>query len=405
MFLNNNYLKQHRWQNKVVYGIWFCFIFITACANTKPLVDETNAYRVSLWNEVPQLSRESGPPGLSGISGTTGVTAEAGGEDINYDRISPLADYGRSLLENIFKTCRFCAEASGDGGGQSGSSSGDNSDDDLDAGGTGRAGALVYRLGWVPFREAPQRSADVQLFIQVLYKTTEYPRGTALLFHGYANDSSYMTGVAGALLNRNWAVVLVDLPGHGLSTGPRGDVTTFSDYGDMVQTVLDQVLPLFSDELPEPLIAFGHSTGALALVDYSIRYPNRFTRMVFYAPLIRPVWWHMARLGRWVLGPFVQKTRAFAKSPLGLRVFPVHWFDELVRWNIWAQKQTAIPLPPTRIIQPVHDRVVESTYNARFIQQRAVETDLIRIDGLSHFATDSRVPDSRLLEAIVSYFE
>jgi len=384
----------------LVLTTWFM-----SCSSLSVPEDETQPYRVSLWNEVPQLARESGPPGLGEISGTTGVIAEAGGEDINYDRISPLVDYGRSLLENISKTCRSCAEASGGGVERLGASSGDNPGADLNAGGTGRGGALMYRLGWVPFREAGRRSADVQLFVQVIKKEAEKPRGTIFLFHGYANDSSHMTGVAGALLDRNWAVVLVDLPGHGLSTGPRGDVATFSDYGDTVQTVLEQVLPMFSDELPAPFMAFGHSTGALALVDYSIRYQNQFSRMVFYAPLIRSAWWNMARIGRTLLRPFVTRTRAFSKSPLGLRVFPVHWFDELVRWEAWARNHDRIPLPPTRIIQPAQDDVVLSDYNARFLQKRAPETELLRIDGLSHFATDARIPDHRLLDAIVSYFE
>jgi pimeloyl-ACP methyl ester carboxylesterase len=381
----------------LVLTTWFM-----SCSSLSVPEDETLPYRVSLWNEVPQLSRDSGPPGPGSSS--------------------PLAEYGQSLVENIRKTCNSCAGAQ-----KAGADYTENRPENLlNESQTEHLAKLpaeqqteqpaslleeqlsdhlVYRMGWVPFREEARRSADLQLFVQVLYRTTERPRGTALLFHGYANDSSYMTGVAGALLDRNWAVILVDLPGHGLSTGPRGDVKSFFDYGDTVHRILEQVLPMFAAELPEPLIAFGHSTGALALIDYAIRYPNRFSRLVLYAPLIRPVWWNTARFSRWILSPFIKQTRAFTKSPLGLRVFPVHWFDELVRWNAWAQKQEHINLPPTRIIQPVHDTVVQSSYNARFIQSRAEETELIRIDGLSHFATDSRTPDHRLLEAIISYFK
>jgi alpha-beta hydrolase superfamily lysophospholipase len=182
-------------------------------------------------------------------------------------------------------------------------------------------------------------------------------------------------------------------------------VATFSDYGDAVQTVLNCVKSLYIDELPAPFMSFGHSTGALALVDYSIRYTNEFSRMVFYAPLIRSAWWNTARIGRTVLGPFVKTAKATSKSALGLRVFPVHWFDELVRWEAWARKHRRISMPPTRIIQPVHDEVVLSDYNARFLQQRAPQTELLRLEGLSHFATDARIPDGRLLKAIVSYFE
>ena len=356
----------------------WCMIALSlvSCASINPTDDETAPYRLSLWNDVPQLSRESGPPGQGVLVGTaTGSEEKLADQGAPGDKAEgPLAVYGRELIANVRKTY------------------------------TGERG-LFYRLGWVPFREASRRSADLQLFVQVITREEEKPRGTVFLFHGYANDSSHMTGVAGALLEKNWAVVLVDLPGHGLSTGLRGDVATFSDYGDAVQTVLNCVKSLYIDELPRPFMAFGHSTGALALVDYSIRYTNEFSRMVFYAPLIRSAWWNTARIGRTVLGPFVKTAKATSKSALGLRVFPVHWFDELVRWEAWARKHGRILMPPTRIIQPVHDEVVLSDYNARFLQQRAPETELLRIDGLSHFTTDARIPDGRLLKAIVSYFE
>jgi len=344
--------------NRVLCMICIAVMGLVSCASINPSHDETEAYRISLWNDMPQLSRDSGM--LDSGNSTSAPT--------------PLAEYGRELLANIRKTCTDGAP-------------------------------LVYRFGWVPFREAEQRSADLQIFVQVLYRADTSSRGTVFLFHGYANDSSHMTGVAGALLAHNWAVVLVDLPGHGLSTGKRGDVAQFSDYGDTVETALNQVLSIYIDELPMPLMAFGHSTGALALVDYSSRYRSRFSRMVFYAPLIRSAWWHVACTSRFVLGPFVKSTRAFAKSSLGLRVFPVHWFDELVRWEGEARRLQYIPLPPTRIIQPDKDDVVQSDYNARFLQSRAPETELLRLEGLSHFATDARIPDQRLLDAVLEYFE
>ncbi|WP_304224081.1 alpha/beta hydrolase [Gracilinema caldarium] len=343
--------------------IFIAIFSFVSCESINTRYDETESYRISLWNDVPLLSRDSGPP-------EAGRTGDAETEAVP---VSPFAAYSRDFLANIWKTCEADV-------------------------------TIVYRYGWILFREELRRSADVQLFLQVLYRTDERPRGTVFLFHGYANDSSHMTGVAGALLAQNWAVVLTDLPGHGLSTGPRGDVEHFSDYGDTVQRVLDTILTQFDDALPLPLMAFGHSTGALALVDYSIRYESRFSRMVFYAPLIRSAWWNTARFGRALLGPFVRTTRAFAKSPLGLRVFPVHWFDSLVAWERSARKQQYIPLPPTRIIQPEKDDVVLSDYNARFLMIRAPRTELIRLGGLSHFATDARIPDRRLLDAIVDYF-
>lgn len=146
---------------------------LVSCASMNPTDDETAPYRLSLWNDVPQLSRESRPPGQGVLVGTaTGAEeklADQGAPGGQAER--PLAVYGRELIANVRKTY------------------------------TGERG-LFYRLGWVPFREASRRSADLQLFVQVITREEEKPRGTVFLFHGYANDSSHMTGVAGALLEK-----------------------------------------------------------------------------------------------------------------------------------------------------------------------------------------------------------
>ncbi|MFQ3547747.1 MAG: alpha/beta hydrolase [Termitinemataceae bacterium] len=264
---------------------------------------------------------------------------------------------------------------------------------------------LVYRIGWIPLKEPYAGSQDILLFVQFFSFEIRHPRGTAFLFHGYASDSSWLSGIAGALLQRGWAVVLTDLPGHGLSTGPRGDIETFFDYGDTVERVVTTMKALASTYLPEPYVAIGHSTGALALLDYSLRYQNRFSRFSLYAPLVRQVWWNTARVVRAVTKPFIATTKALSRTPLGLRVFPLHWLDELILWERWARSHRFIPLPPTLVLQPEQDTVVDSRYNGRFIQSRSSTVTLKKLPDLTHFSLDSWNPNKALVDELLNFLE
>jgi pimeloyl-ACP methyl ester carboxylesterase len=88
---------------------------------------------------------------------------------------------------------------------------------------------------------------------------TAQPRGTVVLLHGYALAQFSMAPWALRLAQDGWRCVLVDLRGHGRSTGPK------IYYGLQEPQDLSQLLDQLAHdgELKEPVAAFGESYGAI----------------------------------------------------------------------------------------------------------------------------------------------
>lgn len=88
---------------------------------------------------------------------------------------------------------------------------------------------------------------------------TAQPRGTVILLHGYGVGMFAMSPWSLQLAQQGWRCVLVDLRGHGKSTGSRiyfGTQETF----DLSQ-LLDELSR--AGKLAAPVVAVGHSYGAV----------------------------------------------------------------------------------------------------------------------------------------------
>ena len=108
---------------------------------------------------------------------------------------------------------------------------------------------------------------------------TEHPRGTVVLLHGYALAQFSMMPWALRLAQDGWRCVLVDLRGHGKSTGRK------IYYGIQETHDLSQLLDGLakSGQLTEPVAAIGESYGAVMALRWKPVEP-RVSMVVAIAP-------------------------------------------------------------------------------------------------------------------------
>ena len=108
---------------------------------------------------------------------------------------------------------------------------------------------------------------------------TAAPRGTVVLLHGYGVAQFAMASWALRLAQEGWRCVLVDLRGHGKSTGPR------IYFGVHEARDLSQLLDALTGDgqLAEPVAAFGESYGAALALRWKTVEP-RVGRVVAIAP-------------------------------------------------------------------------------------------------------------------------
>lgn len=232
-----------------------------------------------------------------------------------------------------------------------------------------------------------------QIFVQ--YFRPEHPRGTVFLTHGYFVHAGIQHYAVKNFLDLGYAVLTIDLPGHGLSTGKQADIAQFSDYTDTFQAVTE----FAQNQVPHPLLAVGHSTGAAGIWSYLLRTPQHpFKAVVLAAPLVRSHLWELSLAGFTVGRVFISDLPRIVRSttsdpefmefvqrdPLQYFNTPINWVRALIEWN----EQVVEGLPPsqipTLILQGDLDEVVDWKHNLPFLKRKFPMAQVQMVRGASH---------------------
>lgn len=221
------------------------------------------------------------------------------------------------------------------------------------------------------------------------------PKGTLFICHGYFDH----TGIYGAAirfgLERDLNVVIVDFPGHGLSSGEQVAIDTFLQYREVLEALLRRA----KGKMPEPWHGLGQSTGGATLLSYlqfSLWQP--FDKVMLLAPLVRPARWHLRKwiyyLGRYLM-PHPSRgfninthdaefaRRQALRDPLQSPVMSIRWLGAMVDWLKVFPKTTRNP-KPILVVQGTGDGTVDWRFNLRAIRGRFPNCKRVIVRGARH---------------------
>ncbi|WP_148252480.1 alpha/beta hydrolase [Aidingimonas lacisalsi] len=210
------------------------------------------------------------------------------------------------------------------------------------------------------------------------------PCGTAFVVHGYFDHLGLYRHLLELLLSRGWQVVLWDLPGHGLSNGPRASIKDFAVYGDCLAALQSHLE--MQGLAPHPWVGIGQSTGAAILATDTLSQgdASRWSGLALLAPLVRPWGWSQSSWLHWVASPFIRtlprKFRAnstdadFAEflrtsDPLQPSHLDVAWISAMRRWMPRLLALPAHPLP-VLVLQGKQDNTVDWRWNLDVLQRK-----------------------------------
>lgn len=109
------------------------------------------------------------------------------------------------------------------------------------------------------------------------------PRVVLMFLHGAAMDSEPYIPFVTALGRLGVSVYLLNLRGHGASSGPRGEVSYIGQYEDDVQDLIVHIRKKVKDL---PLFLGAHSMGSSVMVRTLARYgTDAISGIVFVAPV------------------------------------------------------------------------------------------------------------------------
>lgn len=224
-------------------------------------------------------------------------------------------------------------------------------------------------------------------------------RASVFLVHGYYDHVGVFDHVIHALLQNAFNVIAFDLPGHGLSSGPRGTIFSFLQY----QTVLQKVVALARGQLPEPWHFVVQSTGAAIVSEYLLGYSDvqerlEFSSAVLMAPLVRPVNWLVNSALHAVMAPwrdyiprkYVASSNdpaylQFARyaDPLQPRFLSSKWVGALKQWIPLIERHQPLWFP-VLLVQGRDDRTVDWRHNLQVLQNKFPENELFLVPAMRH---------------------
>lgn len=231
----------------------------------------------------------------------------------------------------------------------------------------------------------------------------DQPVATLLILHGYYDHMGLYRHVVEWGLRMGFAVLACDLPGHGLSSGPRASINEFGEYQAVLQGLLREAAKL---ELPRPWHLLGQSTGAAIVIEYLLSQPEHpdLGRSILLAPLVRPRAWGWSRLSYEVMRRFVKQIpRRFSENSgdpaflefiqssdsLQPNILPTAWVGALARWIPRIEGAPASPHSPI-IIQGEADMTVDWRHNLSILESKFAAPEILRLPGARHHLVNER---------------
>lgn len=224
------------------------------------------------------------------------------------------------------------------------------------------------------------------------------PKGTLVFLHGYYDHMGLYRHVVDWGLELGLAVIACDLPGHGLSSGPRASINEFDEYQHVLNALLNEAHRL---DLPQPWHLLGQSTGGAILLDYLLHQPEdpALGQSILLAPLIRPQAWVRSALIYRLVRPFVtQIPRRFSanssdadflefiqkRDMLQANILPVAWVGALDRWIQRIEAAPGCSRQAPLIVQGEQDTTVDWQYNLPVLEEKFVKPEILRLPTARH---------------------
>jgi alpha-beta hydrolase superfamily lysophospholipase len=233
------------------------------------------------------------------------------------------------------------------------------------------------------------------------------PVATLFLMHGFYDHMGLFRHLIEWALSMDFAVISCDLPGHGLSSGPRASINDFAEYQGVLQRLFEEASAL---QLPTPWHLCGQSTGGAILIDHLLNHGVESPaqgQVILLAPLVRPRAWGWSRLSYYLLNPFVTGiARRFSENtnapaflpflladPLQPQRLPTAWVGALARWIKRIESAPSSPRSPI-IIQGEADMTVDWSHNLGVLSEKFSQPRILMLSDARHHLANE-IPELR----------
>jgi len=263
-------------------------------------------------------------------------------------------------------------------------------------------------------------SGSYELVCQHFLPSTQPLRKTVFLLHGLFDHAGLYRHLIRHLLERDIAVIIFDLPGHGLSSGATACISSFQEYAAAFAACLKLAK---QQQVASPWIVLGQSTGAAIIMDTLLgkRLEKESAEgfslqdFILLGPLLRPRRWRRSRVLFSLSRLFAASTpRKFSKNShdaefleflknkdaLQSRILPRDWvqamIDNVNRFEAAPRHEQSL-----QIIQGRGDGTVEWETNIPKILEKFPGSKVHWVDGARHHLVNESVHYREQVFAII----
>jgi alpha-beta hydrolase superfamily lysophospholipase len=244
------------------------------------------------------------------------------------------------------------------------------------------------------------KSLDGLSLFARIWESGDDSLGAICLVHGLGEHSGRYGDLAASLNANGWAVLAMDMRGHGMSGGRRGHITSYGALMDDISILLAEAGGRFPD-LPRFLC--GQSMGGNLVINYALRRTSAIAGVIASSPLLRtaappPCW--KSWLGRFLrpvlpllplcneiraedLSRDLDVVRAYRIDPLVHDRLTLRFYDVLLAGE-WAIRQASDLSVPTLIMHGDSDRVTSIGASREFSSAAGDICTLKEWEGFYH---------------------
>ncbi len=243
------------------------------------------------------------------------------------------------------------------------------------------SGAQVYGKSWIPDKN---------------------PIAVLAVMHGFGDHISRYEDFALFFKKQRIAVIGLDLPGHGRSSGKRGHISGFPVLLNFVQQLMLETRRRFIDV---PIILYGHSMGGNIIFNYSLRHTSREIRgVIISSPWIRTTilfdrWRESANrlVGRFhpsfsmtvdldpmELSHDPQVGKLYLEDPIKHAKISIRLYRDLFHSSLWIQENAIKMSYPLLIMHGNEDRITSWEASTELAEKITDKVHLKIWDGMRH---------------------
>jgi alpha-beta hydrolase superfamily lysophospholipase len=225
--------------------------------------------------------------------------------------------------------------------------------------------------------------------------------GLICLVHGLGEHSGRYAHMAEYFSSNGFAMISIDLRGHGKSAGQRGHSPSLEVMNDDFSLFLETARERFPNQ---HLFLYGHSLGGNLVLNYTIRSTPSIKALISSGPLLRPAFeppaWKITvgrllysllptlamsnELDRDALSKDPKVVEAYNADPLVHDRISSRLAIDMLDTGLWLLENAKLLRIPTLIVHGSGDRICSATASQEFAQKAGEICTLKLFDGLFH---------------------